>query len=583
MRGRGGAHGRCCGAPWRPRRAERRAAGWCTRGPPRARRCWRRSWRSRCGPARGWACRATSSAWRAPASWRSGPACWWTAPTAPPSSPRRCPQVRGGGGGVPAGRGVEWCARITALSASPSAACTWKGQECTLSVHIDKGFTISATEPGLSRTVLLQQPFEKLQMSSDDGTKMLYLDFGGPEGEIVSGRRPTAPGRLGGLWGVLTPRGSSGALPSASTKPPAPRRFSLQTSLCSSLAAIGPSLLPQNHRVHHPLLPLGQGDPVGAAGVNPEWGPVPHHIYAPPFRPPPARSPPAWDAAPCGVMPSRCHPWGWRCPMAPCLHPSLQCSARAAPRTPLECLEMIFSVQRTRLYGSFIFISPPVADADGAALVHPAQGWGSACPQHSTAPGADGRELQISTLCQTVPCRSDGSCCSLGWLGSSFHFANSASFYFLVLEGGLPGGCWETRHEPKDSAWKCLFLSDFGQINSQLTPSIGSGGFALGWVGGGDAGAAWARGGAGCRGADLRCMAQCCPMQTAFPKEEKRNKPPPATLLLTQCHSPEADGVFAYDQKPVCTRKETTAAIPLPFLPCSLWVHSNKRGNHSQS
>lgn len=70
------------------------------------------------------------------------------------------------------------------LAQEVSAACTWKGQECTLSVHIDKGFTISATEPGLSRTVLLQQPFEKLQMSSDDGTKMLYLDFGGPEGEI---------------------------------------------------------------------------------------------------------------------------------------------------------------------------------------------------------------------------------------------------------------------------------------------------------------------------------------------------------------------------------------------------------------
>ncbi|NXR13102.1 SNTA1 protein, partial [Semnornis frantzii] len=65
-----------------------------------------------------------------------------------------------------------------------STACTWKGQECTLSIHIDKGFTISTTEPGLSKTILLQQPFEKLQMSSDDGTKMLYLDFGGPEGEI---------------------------------------------------------------------------------------------------------------------------------------------------------------------------------------------------------------------------------------------------------------------------------------------------------------------------------------------------------------------------------------------------------------
>ncbi|NXN98144.1 SNTA1 protein, partial [Rhinopomastus cyanomelas] len=65
-----------------------------------------------------------------------------------------------------------------------STACTWKGQDCTLTIHIDKGFTISATEPGLSKTILLQQPFEKLQMSSDDGTKMLYLDFGGPEGEI---------------------------------------------------------------------------------------------------------------------------------------------------------------------------------------------------------------------------------------------------------------------------------------------------------------------------------------------------------------------------------------------------------------
>uniref|UniRef100_A0A8C9N198 Syntrophin alpha 1 n=1 Tax=Serinus canaria TaxID=9135 RepID=A0A8C9N198_SERCA len=70
------------------------------------------------------------------------------------------------------------------LAQEVSAACTWKGQDCTLTVHIDKGFTISTSEPGLSRTILLQQPFEKLQMSSDDGTKMLYLDFGGPEGEI---------------------------------------------------------------------------------------------------------------------------------------------------------------------------------------------------------------------------------------------------------------------------------------------------------------------------------------------------------------------------------------------------------------
>lgn len=159
-----------------------RAAGWCTRGRPRARRCTRPSAPSRCAPAAAWACRPISSAWRAPESSPCGRACWWTAPTAPPSWPRRSRQVSGGPVG---GRGVRRDPRLTPVP-SLSPACTWKGQDCTLTVHIDKGFTISTSEPGLSRTILLQQPFEKLQMSSDDGTKMLYLDFGGPEGEIVS-------------------------------------------------------------------------------------------------------------------------------------------------------------------------------------------------------------------------------------------------------------------------------------------------------------------------------------------------------------------------------------------------------------
>lgn len=34
--------------------------------------------------------------------------------------------------------------------------------------------------------VLLSYPFERLKMSSDDGIRMLFLDFGGKEGEIVS-------------------------------------------------------------------------------------------------------------------------------------------------------------------------------------------------------------------------------------------------------------------------------------------------------------------------------------------------------------------------------------------------------------
>nr|XP_048676097.1 alpha-1-syntrophin [Caretta caretta] len=79
---------------------------------------------------------------------------------------------------------VDGCHSAAEFTQEVSAACTWNGQECTLSIHIDKGFTIFTTEPGISRTILLQQPFEKLQMSSDDGAKMLYLDFGSAEGEI---------------------------------------------------------------------------------------------------------------------------------------------------------------------------------------------------------------------------------------------------------------------------------------------------------------------------------------------------------------------------------------------------------------
>lgn len=76
-------------------------------------------------------------------------------------------------------------------------ACTWNGRPCNLSVHIDKGFTLWAAEPGAARVVLLRQPFEKLQMSSDDGASLLFLDFGGAEGEIVSRERghPCSPGR----------------------------------------------------------------------------------------------------------------------------------------------------------------------------------------------------------------------------------------------------------------------------------------------------------------------------------------------------------------------------------------------------
>lgn len=68
------------------------------------------------------------------------------------------------------------------------AACSWNGKECTLGVHIDEGFTLFTEEMGVRKRILLQHPFEHLRMSSDDGVRMMFLDFGGPEAEIVSGK-----------------------------------------------------------------------------------------------------------------------------------------------------------------------------------------------------------------------------------------------------------------------------------------------------------------------------------------------------------------------------------------------------------
>ncbi|XP_004630875.1 alpha-1-syntrophin [Octodon degus] len=79
---------------------------------------------------------------------------------------------------------VDGCHRAAEGVQEVSTACTWNGRPCSLSVHIDKGFTLWAAEPGAARAVLFRQPFEKLQMSSDDGASLLFLDFGGAEGEI---------------------------------------------------------------------------------------------------------------------------------------------------------------------------------------------------------------------------------------------------------------------------------------------------------------------------------------------------------------------------------------------------------------
>lgn len=69
----------------------------------------------------------------------------------------------------------------TALS-----GCTLNRQDVRLTLHYEKGFTVTR-EPAdpAGGAVLYRYPYEKLKMSADDGIRNLYLDFGGPEGEMV--------------------------------------------------------------------------------------------------------------------------------------------------------------------------------------------------------------------------------------------------------------------------------------------------------------------------------------------------------------------------------------------------------------
>uniref|UniRef100_A0A2K5HVQ6 Syntrophin beta 1 n=2 Tax=Colobus angolensis palliatus TaxID=336983 RepID=A0A2K5HVQ6_COLAP len=80
---------------------------------------------------------------------------------------------------------VQGCHNSAELIAEISTACTYKNQECRLTIHYENGFSIT-TEPqeGAFPKTIIQSPYEKLKMSSDDGIRMLYLDFGGKDGEI---------------------------------------------------------------------------------------------------------------------------------------------------------------------------------------------------------------------------------------------------------------------------------------------------------------------------------------------------------------------------------------------------------------
>ncbi|XP_077611595.1 beta-2-syntrophin [Crocuta crocuta] len=79
---------------------------------------------------------------------------------------------------------VQGCHAAAELIKEVSLGCTLNGQEVRFTVHYENGFTISK-ENGGSSSILYRYPFERLKMSADDGIRNLYLDFGGPEGELT--------------------------------------------------------------------------------------------------------------------------------------------------------------------------------------------------------------------------------------------------------------------------------------------------------------------------------------------------------------------------------------------------------------
>ncbi|XP_077452617.1 beta-2-syntrophin isoform X2 [Stigmatopora argus] len=76
-----------------------------------------------------------------------------------------------------------------------SIGCTLKEHDVRLTLHYEKGFTVirEPFDPS-NEAVLFRYTYEKLKMSADDGIRNLYLDFGGPEGEMIfdlhSGPKP---------------------------------------------------------------------------------------------------------------------------------------------------------------------------------------------------------------------------------------------------------------------------------------------------------------------------------------------------------------------------------------------------------
>lgn len=63
--------------------------------------------------------------------------------------------------------------------------CQYQGRPCQLIVHLNRGFSLMESGYNAPAKTLWSFPFDKLKGSADDGSRMLYLDFG-DDGEFVS-------------------------------------------------------------------------------------------------------------------------------------------------------------------------------------------------------------------------------------------------------------------------------------------------------------------------------------------------------------------------------------------------------------
>ncbi|XP_056618378.1 beta-1-syntrophin [Triplophysa dalaica] len=80
---------------------------------------------------------------------------------------------------------VSGCHASAEMIKEVTTSCMYQGQDCRLVIHYERGFSVIADRDECSLAQpLFSYPFENLKMSADDGVRILYLDFGGNEGEI---------------------------------------------------------------------------------------------------------------------------------------------------------------------------------------------------------------------------------------------------------------------------------------------------------------------------------------------------------------------------------------------------------------